>query len=178
MGRSYSFPELCQALRKSQVFVRNLQSGLDLPILRGDERHAEPYLAFLQKIVALRTLGIPLEDLRDLFLREKKIMEMLHVDTHTDSPTWYLDGCQHDGRSERRLFLTSHDVGFSLHEEAVQPCLNFGERNPELFSRHEMGEDLRAYCRTYVRQVQKMKARLEAEKITVRQALLWAEKSC
>jgi hypothetical protein len=178
MDRTYSFADLCQALRRSQVFVRHLQSGLDLPVLRGEARYPEPYCIFLQKIVALRTLGIALEDLRDLFLREKKILEMLHVDTQTDSPTWYLDSCQLDGRSERRLFLTSHDVGFPLHAGVVQPALNFGDRNPELFSRREMGEDLTSFCQVYVRHLQRMKSRLEAEKISVRLALSWADRAC
>lgn len=177
MPKSYTFPELCQALKKSQVYVRNLQSGLDMLAAGEADRYHEPYFRFMQKVVALRTLSIPLEDIRDLFIREKRIMEMLHVDTASDSPTWFLDHCELNGHSESRLFLTSYDLGVPIYSGQVQPQLNFDGEPRELFSGPAMGEDVREFCRVYWRQLEKLKRRIQDEKAVLRNALSWAEKA-
>ena len=177
MSKSYSFVELCQALRKSQVFMRNLQSGLDLFIAPNSDRYGEAYLNFLQKVVALRTLNIAVEDIRDLFIKEKRIMEMLHVDTASDSPTWYLDGCELHSSSESRLFLTGYDVGVPLYSGNVQPQLNFDGEPRELFTGPDMGEDVREFCKNYWRQLEKLKRRILEEKQVLRSALAWADRA-
>ena len=179
MANTYSFPELCRALRKSQIFVRNLQTGLDLYVAGNSDRYPEAYFAFMFKVVALRAANIPVEDIRDLFLREKRIQEMLHVDTLSESPLWYLAHCDLSGWSESRLFLTGYDVGQPIASGVIQSHLNFdGLRKGELFSGPAMGEDLREFCRVYWRGLEKVRARIIQEKQSLRAALSWLERVC
>lgn len=177
MSKTYTFSELCTSLKKPQVYVRNLQTGLDMYSAVNGERYSEPYFRFFQKIVALRTLNISLEDIRDLFIKEKRIMEMLHVDTASDSPTWFLDNCEFDGRSDSRLFLTSYDLGVPLYSGQVQPQLNFEGERKELFTGPAMGEDVREFCKVYWRQLEKLKRRIQDEKQVLRNALYWADRA-
>lgn len=172
-----SFTELCQVLKKPQVYVRSLQTGLDMYVAGQTDRYADAYLVFMQKIVALRTLNISVEDIRDLFIKEKRIMEMLHVDTASDSPTWYLDHCEINGNSETKLFLTSYDLGVPLYSGNVQPQLNFDGEPRELFSGPAMGEDVREFCKLYWRQLEKVKRRVQDEKQVLRYALYWADRA-
>jgi hypothetical protein len=176
MPKTYTFAELCQALKKSQVYVRNLQTGLDMYVAGNGDRYTEPYVNFMQKVVALRTLNISIEDIRDLFIREKRIMEMLHADTATDSPTWYLDGCEINGRSDTKLFLTSYDLGVPVHSGMAQANLNF-QGHRELFTGPAMGENVREFCQAYCRQLEKIKRRIQDEKQVLRNALAWAERA-
>ena len=178
MAKTYSFPELCQALGKSQLYVRNLQTGLDMYVPGNGTRYADAYVQFMSKIVALRTLNIPLEDIRDLFIKEKRILEMLHVDSSSESPTWYLDACQAGDREESELFLTGYDVGAPLHSGKVQAHLNFSQTGKELFSGPAMGEDVNEFCKVYSRQLERLKRRMQEERIVVRRALAWADRVC
>ena len=178
MAKSYSFPELCQALGRSQVAVRNLQTGLDMFVSSNGDRYSDAYLQFMQKVVALRTLNIPLEDIRDLFIKEKRIMEMLHVDSASDSPTWYLDHCHGGERTASELFLTGYDVGAPLHSGRIQVNLNFHRTGKELFSGPAMGEDVNEFCLAYTRQLEKMKRRIQEERQVLRRALAWADRMC
>ena len=178
MAKTYSFPELCQSLGKAHMYVRNLQTGLDMYIPGNSERYSDAYLQFMLKIVALRTLNISLEDIRDLFIKEKRILEMLHVDSSSDSPTWYLDSCQNGDRSESNLFLTGYDVGAPLHSGKVQVHLNFSHSGKELFSGQAMGEDVNAFCKVYSRQLERLKRRMQEERLVVRRALAWADRVC
>lgn len=179
MARSYSFAELAHALRKSQLYVRNLQTGLDLYVAGQADRYPETYFSFLFKIVALRTANIQLDDLRDLFLREKRIQEMLHVDTLTDSRLWYLASCDLGGWSESRLFLTGYDFGQPIASGVVQSHLNFDVHTKgELFSGKAMGEDVRDFCLLYWRSLEKLKSRILHEKQSLRASMNWLERVC
>ncbi len=176
MPESRTFAEVCDALRKTQVYVRSLQSGLDLYLPGEGERYSEAYFRFLRKVVALRTLNISIEDIRDLFIKEKRIMEMLHVDTASDSRTWYLDGCEVSGSSESKLFLTSYDLGVPLYSDQVQPQLNFDGSQRELFSGPAMGEDIRKFRKQYWLHLEKVKRRVQSQKQVLRDALTWADR--
>lgn len=179
MPRTYSFSELCHALRKPQLYVRGLQTGLDLYVPGQADRYPETYHAFMFKIVALRAANIPLDDLRELFLREKRIQEMLHVDTLTESPLWYLASCDLGGWSESRLFLTGHDLGQPIASGVLQVHLNFdGDTKGELFSGPAMGEDIREFCRSYWRTLEKLKTRILQERQALRASLNWLERVC
>lgn len=178
MTELMTFAEVCKELKRTQVTIRNLQTGLDMYIPRDPERYSPSYHAFLFKVVALRMLNIPVDDIRDLFIREKRILEMLHADTLTDSPTWYLDQCDMNGKSESRLFLTGYDLGVPVHSGRMQPHLNFDGRKRELFSGPDMGENIREFCDTYCRHLEKLKSRIQSEKLVLRQALAWADRVC
>ena len=70
-----------------------------------------------------------------------------------------------------------HRLGFPLDAESVQPTLDFGERDTELFKGHEMGEDIRRILKKYSGQLDDIRRRINKEKPVLETALLWVRKS-
>jgi hypothetical protein len=176
MAKKYTFHEFCRAVGKPAPIVHSLQTNLDLYVPNKHEGYPDAYLIFMEKVVAMRTFSVPLDEIADLFRKEKKILELLHVDTITDSPTWYLDACKRDGgRSDQCLLLTGHNLGFPIAAEVIQSNLDFGDRDPELFNSREMGEDVRKILRTYLKLIEKIKDRIQTEKPVIERALFWSE---
>lgn len=164
-------------LGRDPLYVGNLQRdlGLHVPPKRGRYSHA--YQAFLEKIVALRALHVPQEKIADLFETEKKCLQLLHVDTLSDSPTWYLDACgngENHSEADDRLLLTEYRLGFPPDAEAVQHTLDFGSGGPELFKSAEMGEDVRRVLAKYSKLLGGICKRIEREKPVLENALYWA----
>ena len=58
--------------------------------------YSNAYLEFLRALVTLRTLNISEESLRDLWHLEKKLLQLIHVDS-AGSPTWFCDGAGTSG---------------------------------------------------------------------------------
>lgn len=173
-----SFRALCQILGKSPVYVMQLQKALDLYVPRSDEGYRRPYVCFLEKMIAIRTFGIRLADIADLFAKERRLLELLRFDALSDSPTWYLDGC---GRQVARdqgdcLLLSGYCLGFSIDTPSYQPNLDFGRRDNHLFDGHEMGEDVYCSLRLYREQAQKLCGRISQEIPVLRNALYWGER--
>lgn len=171
-----TFAALCERLGKAPGYVRTLQSELGLHVPAKPERYSRAYAAFLERAICLRTFCIPMEDIAAAFTKEKKIMELLHADTLTNSPTWYLD---HGGASgdhmERRLLLTGYDLGFPLSADIIQGHLDFGSREAELFRRHEMGEDIRRVLSQYRRILDRIRGRVNVERGVLERALMWLD---
>ncbi|MBN1670416.1 MAG: hypothetical protein JXR37_05265 [Kiritimatiellae bacterium] len=175
MSETYDFSELCQALARSRLFVRNLQRALGLYVPPGNGRYSEAYLRFLEQVVALRTFNIPVSDIVNLFAKEQKILRLLHCDALSDSPTWYLDACGGPESAQTRLLLTGYDVGFPLTGRTVQANLDFAARDPELFAGAEMGEDVHRILAMYLQAVDDVRARIEKEKPVLMNALAWSD---
>ena len=175
MAESYSFGELCQLLGKSPAYVRHLQRSLDLHIPKGDQGYSEAYLAFLQRGVALRTFNVPVVDIQEISIKECKILELLHFDSMSNSPTWYLDACMGEDGSDGRLLLTGHDLGFPLTSEAIQSNLDFRERQAELFAGRDMGEDIQRVLDLYLKLVRKVNLKVRSQRPVLEEALAWAE---
>lgn len=143
---TYTLTALCKALGKSQLYIHHTQKALGLKHSNGHE-YSRGYMSFLAKVIALRTTGIKQEKITELFELEKKILTLLNIDSLSASETWYLDaGC---ASSNRTLLLIGFDVGFSLGG-SIQPGLDFGGEQEEMFKGHEMGEDLHRILATYV----------------------------
>lgn len=170
----YTFSELCRATGKSAFYVKNIQRAMNLHV-PGQDEYSEAYLKFMEKIVALRTLSVPQETVSELFELEKKVLCLLHFDSLTDSPTWYLDACCGEGRKTNMLMLSEVDLDFSIESGAVQHNLNFNNSHPELFKGVEMGEDVRRVLHLYNNLRSEVVDRVEKEKPVLRDALLWAE---
>jgi hypothetical protein len=170
-----SFFDLCSALAKGPAFVRKIQMELMLHVPAREVGYTDAYVNFMEKLVALRTFDVPMTDILDLFVKEKRILEMLHVHTLTSSPTWYLDACTTLEHSERRLLLTGQDLGFAIHGGAIQSNLNFSEDNPELFEGRQMGEDVRVALVQYRKLLNKVRSRIKNESLVLRNALAWSE---
>jgi len=170
----YSFAEMCQGVGKPPVYVRRLQHGLGLHVADKPEEYSGAYFIFMEKVVALRTFNVPLSEIRDLFAREKRILELLHFDSMSESPTWYLDACASLSQSPSRLLLTGHDLGFPIRGKAVQANLDFSDRESELFAGVEMGEDVHRILRLYVKEVAKIKEKVQSEEPVLKNALAWS----
>ena len=155
-----TFGDMAKALNRSPVYISGLQARFELPVLEG-AAYSKAYLEFLHLIIALRTFNISEESLRDLWHLEKKLLQLLHVDS-TGSRTWFLDSCGATTCPERRLLLTNYDLGVRLTDGEVQTGLNFATALPELFAGQEMGEDTLRVLRGCL----KLRARICAEIVT------------
>lgn len=177
--KRFSMSELCRSLGRDPIYLGNLQRRLALHVPGKDDGYSVGYLAFLKKIVALRALHVPYEQIAELFETEKKCLRLLHADTLTPSPTWYLDACGNGSGREclaDRLLLTGFRLGFPVDAEGVQHMLDFGERGPELFKGAEMGEDVRKVLAKYLDLVAAIRKRVERETPILESALYWADR--
>jgi hypothetical protein len=141
--------------------------------------YSEAYCRFLEKIVALQALHVSRTALLEIFEKEKQILRLLHVDTLSSSPTWYLDDCaQPETKASlaTRLLLTGHDLGFKLDAPATQDTLDFGSREKELFKGREMGEDVRKLLADYLRLFTAIRQTVSTEIPVIRNALNWASR--
>lgn len=177
MSQTLHLQDVCKLVGKNHVYLGQIQSALDLFTPTPPQSYRRGYVNFLIKCTSLRTFGVGLGDIQDLFRKEIKVLKLLHFDTHSDSPTWYLDGCTLEGRDPNRLLLTGVDVGFAVMTGAVQTGLDFGSREPELFDSHQMGESLEHVLDLYRRQVLKIRRRVEEERPIIRTALSWSTKA-
>ena len=169
-----SFYEFCRRLGKSSPYVYHLQSKLGLNIPDKGEDYTEAYLAFMQTVVSLRTFSVPLDDIGQLFDTEKKLLKLLNVDRLTHSRTWYLDACgQVFSNVETRLMLTGYDFDLYIKPGSIQSNLDFGPKEAELFTGHEMGEDARRVFDVYVRQRDAVMERVQQEIPVLERALDW-----
>lgn len=164
--------ELAKALNRSTVFVASLQTRFGLPVLEG-AGYGEAYLAFLRTVVTLRILSISEESLRDLWAVEKKLLQLLHVDT-VASPTWFLDACGETTRRRHRLLLSNFDLGPPVQAGNLQPGLDFNVARRELFKGSEMGEDALRVLQEYRKQEADIRGKVRGEVQSVQQALRWA----
>jgi len=130
---------MAKSLNRWPVVVRGLLERFAVPVLASND-YSPACLAFLRRIVLLRILGIAEERLRELWHLEKKLLQLLHVDS-AGSPTWFMDSCEATADPGRRLLLSNYDLGRDLSDSGLQLGLNFAQTSRELFSRSEMGED-------------------------------------
>ena len=126
-------------------------------------------------MVALRTLNVAEDALLDLWQLEKKLLQLLHVDS-TGSPTWFLDACGATTHPKRRLLLTNYDLGVEVPTKALQLGLNFATALPELFAGKAMGEDALRVLNEYLKLYTRTRTDLATELPLVRGAVRLASK--
>jgi hypothetical protein len=177
MEEMYTFAEMCRLIGKSRPYIRHLQRELNLHIPARKKGYSEAYLRFMETLVALRTFNVPVSDICDLFDKEKKILQLLHFDSMTESPDWYMGPRGGDNHTENHLLLTGHDLGFSITADAIQANLNFREKEAELFAGVEMGEDVGRVLRLYVKLIERIDQRVQNETPLLQEALAWAERA-
>ncbi|MDD4869362.1 MAG: hypothetical protein PHR77_02285 [Kiritimatiellae bacterium] len=168
-----TFPAFCKALGKSAPYIHNLQTKLGLYIPGKGEDYSSAYLAFMQIVVSLRTFSIPVDDICRLFETEKKLLKLLKIDSLTHSRTWYLDTCGSTSGASNRLLLTNYEIDPHIKPNAIQSNLDFGPKEKELFSGHEMGEDARRVFDVYQRQHGEIIERVRTETPVLERALDW-----
>lgn len=167
-----TFGDMARELNRSAVYLSGLQKRFQLPPFEGPA-YSAAYLAFLRAVINLRTFDISEESLRDLWHLEKKLLQLLHVDS-AGSRTWFLDSCGATTHPERRLLLTNHDLGIPLTGGEVQTGLNFSNSLPELFAGKEMGEDALRVLREGLKIRARILADLTTELPHIRAAVKWA----
>jgi hypothetical protein len=104
---------------------------------------------------------------------ERKILHLLNLDALHSSPTWYLDTCDAPVDTDAALLLTNQHLGFALDGNGVQAHLDFGTRNPELFSRSEVGEDICRVLDLYLAELEKVRACVRRARPVLENALAW-----
>lgn len=168
----HTLGEMASALNRSAMYLHGLQARFELPVLEG-ATYSDAYLAFLRTVIFLRMLNVSEASVCDLWHLEKKLLQLLHVDS-TGSPTWFLDSCGRTTHLRRRLLLTNHDMGVTLPSRTLQLGLNFATNLPELFAGKEMGEDALRVLGEYLKFHARIQADVSAEVPLVRVAARWS----
>jgi hypothetical protein len=170
----HTFADMSAALNRPTVYLSGLQSRFQLPVFEG-AGYSDAYLAFLRTVVHLRVLSISEETLREVWHLEKKLLQLLHLDS-TGSPTWFLDQCGMTGHLKQRLLLTNHDLGVHVPARSLQLGLNFDEKHPELFAGKDMGEDALRVLNEYLKLDGRIRDDVIAELPQISAAAKWAKK--
>lgn len=166
--------ELCDRAGKPYPIIRAIQGALGLPTPPQRDGYSHAYLCLVRKVISLRAFAVPLDDIAELLLKERRLLEVLHLDAPDKSPTWYLEQGDRRGKAHQRLLLTGFDVGFHLETGQVQAHLDFTPREGEMFSGHEMGEDARRALDSYLLLLERVQTCIARETPVLRDALRWA----
>ena len=166
--------DMAKALNRSPVYLHGLQTRFELPACEG-AGYSNAYLDFLRAVIFLRMLNVSEESLLALWHLEKKLLQLLHVDS-TGSPTWFLDACGQLSHQRRRLLLTNYDLGVEVPAGTLQLGLNFADALPELFAGKEMGEDALRVLGEYLRLYTRIRADVVAETPLHRSAVAWSKR--
>jgi hypothetical protein len=172
VNKMRTFSDLAKELNRSPVYLSGLQKRFEMPVFE-DTPYSDAYIAFLRAFIALRTLNISEDILLELWHLEKKLLQLLHVDS-TGSRTWFLDSCTAVKHPERHLLLTNYDLGIPLNASEVQIGLNFADSAPELFAGQEMGEDALRVLRECLKIRARILTDISIELPHVRDAVKWA----
>lgn len=171
----YTYSEICDVLSKSHLYVKNIEKRLKMPNNTQNEGYPVSFLMFMERIVALRAFSVSLDDIADLYVKEIKILQMLHFDSVDDGPYWFLGVSTSRDKPDRQLLLTGYDLGFPLWSNAVQANLDFRSSDKELFDSREMGEDLRRIMDPYRKLYERVRSRVESERPVLKNALIWSD---
>jgi hypothetical protein len=170
----HTLAQIAKALNRSQVEIAGLRSRFELPEWPG-ARYPAPYLDFLRTVVRLRSLNVSEEKLRQLWNLEKKLMQLLHVDS-TGSPIWFLESCGAAPDPKRRLLLSNYELGVDIEGGGVQLGLDFAETPPELFSGEVMGEDALRILNDYRQHYAAIRTHVKRELSLARETIAWAKR--
>jgi hypothetical protein len=171
LPRMQTLGDMAKALNRPAVVISSILNRFELPAFEAG--YADNYLAFLRTVVYLRTLGIAEDRLLRLWHIEKKLLQLLHVDS-AGSKTWFLDACGRTTHRQRRLLLSNHDLGVPVPAKELQLGLNFSETLPELFAGTDMGEDALRVLNEYIILYGRIRSDAAAELPHTRAAANWA----
>lgn len=161
--------ELAKAVGKSGPYVLTLQKKFGLPACKD---YPEGYAVLVKKLIYLSICSVPDNDIKSLLTKEKKLLELLKVDSLHEGEFWFESMCSMKSGPTRLLF-TGHDLGHPVDCKVVQTGLDFSEREKELFGASEMGasslKELHRYCEV----LSKMKERMRQELPSVESAIKW-----
>lgn len=171
----YSLSEISEVLGRDRPTLLGWVKRYELPSFPG-QACPECYLWFLRSIAYLRLAQVPEVRILELWTVEKKLMTLLHADG-LGSATWMIDGHDHSGNEERRLFLSRYDLGSEIGAAGIQPGLDFSESESELFGGVEMGEDVLRLLDSYRELVVPIRQKLTEQAPILVAAGHWARKA-
>ncbi len=131
-------------------------------------------LACVRQLVFLRIAGVGIATVRKLWEVERKLIEMIHGDSH-GSPSWLVDGWGEKGKVRQRLFLTRYAIGADVDGLAIQEGLNFSEQSRELFEKDEMGEDVLRLLEDYTKRHRKLSQLMGRVQPLLQETARWAK---
>ncbi|MDP6630916.1 MAG: hypothetical protein QGH42_13590 [Kiritimatiellia bacterium] len=132
---------LAESVGKSVPFVMNLQQKYALTPCKV---YNEGYVVLVKKLIYLSICSVPLKDIKTLLKRERRLLELLRVDSVQEIPDWFESICVMKSGSAR-LLLSGFDIGYELEGEIVQIGLDFSSRGRELFGAVQHGSRT-SYC--------------------------------
>ena len=127
----------------------------------------------VKKLIYLTICSVPDKEIRSLLGKEKKLLELLKVDSLHQEELWFESMCTMMS-GPNRLLLTGHDLGHPVDCQSIQTGLDFSEREKELFESHEMGASALRELKRYSAVHDKVRERLRRETPAVNHALKWA----
>jgi len=165
--------ELAEKVGQSVPVVLNFQKTYGLP---GGKEYSDGYAVLLGKLVHLSACDVPQKNLTLLLSRERKLLELLKVDSLYSSPLWFEDLCE-DKFGPRRLLLCGYDLGHVLNPSAVQTGLDFTARSKELFGCKEMGDNALRALQNCIETQNAVLTRLHQTVPVLTKALKWARRT-
>ena len=128
---------------------------------------------WFKKLIYLSICSVPDKEIKSLLAKEKKLLELLKVDSLHDGELWFESMCAMKS-GPTRLLLSGHDLGHPVDCKTIQTGLDFSEREKELFQSSEMGASALRELQRYAEILNKVKVRIKQEVPTVEAALKWA----
>jgi len=150
-------------------FIMTVQKSFGLP---GGKEYSDGYAVLVSKLIWLQLASVPKKEIQAQLTRERKLLELLKVDSLTPSPIWFEDLCVDKFRPSR-LLMSGYDLG---HRAGVQTGLDFSERESELFGSQEMGDDALRALKLCMESQNTILARLRQEIPVLSSALNWARR--
>lgn len=146
-----------------------VQKHFGLPIDKG---YSAGYAVLMSKLIWLQIASIPKKEIQTQLTRERKLLELLKMDSHAPGLTWFEDQCKYNWGAGHLLLS-----GYSLdHESGVQTGLDFSERESELFDSSEMDDDALRALNLCMESQESILARLRKETPVLSAALKWTRK--
>ena len=161
--------QLAEKCGKSPPFIMTVQKSFGLP---GGKMYSDGYAVLVSKLIWLQIASVPKKEIQTQLTRERKLLELLKVDSHAPSPTWLEDQCK-EAWGPRYLLLSGYSLG---HKSGVQTGLDFSERESELFGSQEMGDDALRALALCMESQEAILSRLRQEIPTLSSALRWSRK--
>jgi hypothetical protein len=162
--------ELAESAGRPVPFVMNLQQKFALPPCKT---YSAGYAALMKKLVFLGACSVPTRECLALLTAERRLLELLKVDSLDPSAEWFENLCTSKAGSNC-LLLSGYDLGL---KSGVQTGLDFSEREKELFGHREMGADVLRALALYHKAADAVRVRLNQELPLLSAALKWGRKS-
>jgi hypothetical protein len=164
--------DMASAVGRSVPAVMTLQRKYGLTVRKA---YTEGYVVLIKKIMYLSILSVSVGDIKALLKRERRLLELLKVDSLQSSPVWFESLCtMRSGRT--RLFLTGYNIEHAVFGDTVQTGLDFKERAIELFEDREMGADALLGLSKYAEVVVRVQRRVTDECALVQEAAKWGRR--